>query len=316
MFKKINSFAYHWAISNNPWTSAYGVARSLIALSTLVTLIFNDVSTLFRPVAGVEEFPACSIYSISIFCLGSGSYLGLFKWLAALILLLVVSGWRPRYTGVLHWWVASSIQNTAITLDGGEQVATVLTLLLIPVTLLDKRKWHWETGLKETTSNSQLHFRIISLVFLVAVKIQMSFIYFQAAIIRLKNSEWLDGTAVYYYFNDPMLGLNNTLANILNPLLASPFVFFITWGTTIIELFLAASLIGSNKYWKIYLYSGVLLHAGIAIVLGLHSFSIIMCAGLILSYYPLNREFKFISKLNSLKTNSDKDVLDKKKFVS
>lgn len=58
----------------------------------------------------------------------------------------------------------------------------------------------------------------------------------------VKNPEWIDGSAVHYYFTSTMLGFNDTALSLFKPLLISPFVFVITWGTTVAELLLAAAL--------------------------------------------------------------------------
>jgi antimicrobial peptide system SdpB family protein len=248
--------------------------------------------------AGVSEFPVCSAYSISAFCVLPIDYLPFTKWIVIILLAVIASGWRPRYTGIIHWWIASSLQNTATSLDGGEQVTTVLTLLLIPITLLDGRKWHWETASLKTSKWSK-HASVIAFVSLIAVKVQMSVIYFNAGIARLKNPEWIDGSAVYYYFNSAMLGFNDTMLAIFGPLLTSPFVFVITWGTTVVELILAASLFAPIKHYKLYFWLGFLLHTAIAVLLGLWSFSAIMIAGLILSLrdYDDVFQFKWLSRL-------------------
>ncbi|MFF2886253.1 sporulation-delaying protein SdpB family protein [Paenibacillus sp. NPDC057967] len=297
MLNKLNNFAYDWAKAKKPWTNVYGLARSLIALSTMFTLLMNEVSTFFKPVAGVAEFPTCSLYKISFFCLAPNDYssLNVMKWILILLLLIIASGWRPRFTGVIHWWIASSIQNTAVTLDGGEQVAVVLTLLLIPVTLLDGRRWHW---LPATVPERPLKIQatIIASVFLIAIRIQMSIIYMQAAIAKVKNPEWIDGTALYYYFNDPMLGLNPFLKRIFDPILNSSLVVLPTWGTIVLELLLGAGIIANKKYKLLLLFSGFSLHIGIAVIMGLYSFSLIMCAGLIISFYPSERTFSFFRK--------------------
>ena len=248
MFKNVNEKIYTWAIFNTPFSNVYGLARSIIALSTLIVLLFNGTSTFFRPMAGINEYPACSIYPISIFCIFPLEFLPIVRWIAILLLVIIASGYRPRYTGIIHFWIASSIQNTAGTLDGGEQVATVLTLLLVPITLLDNRKWHWD---KPSTINNQnsmrIHANIISLLFLYAIRIQMSLIYFQSGIGKLSNPEWIDGTAVYYYFNDPMLGFNDFLLVIFSPILHSPLVFFISWGTIVLEILLGSLVLFTQK---------------------------------------------------------------------
>lgn len=289
---RLNTRIYNWAIHHNPWTNVYGLARTFIALSTLMTLLFNDVTTLFKPMAGVDEYPACSVYAISIFCLVPNDYmyLNIVKAIAIIMLAIIASGWRPRYTGIVHWWIASSIHNTAATLDGGEQVAVAITLLLIPITLLDSRKWHW--SFKKNVYKSE-HAKIVALLFIYAIRIQVSIIYFHAAVAKVFNPEWIDGTAVYYYFNDPMLGVNSMLHTILSPLMTSSAVAFITWGTIVVEVVLAAGLFAQKNHWKMFLALGVSLHIGIAFVLGLYSFSLIMCAALLIAYRPSEQTFSF-----------------------
>jgi antimicrobial peptide system SdpB family protein len=303
MFKRVNEIIYHYTINNKPWTNVYGLARSIIALSTMVTLLANDIYTFFRPLAGVSEFPSCSVYSISIFCVVAKDYLPLMKWIVILLLAVIASGWRPRITGIIHWWIATSLQNTGASLDGGEEVAAAITFLLIPITLLDNRKWHWQ---KKDNDNSilEMNSMIISNVFLFGIKIQMAIIYFNASIARLKNPEWIDGTAIYYYFNNPMLGLNETWLKLLNPILTSPLVFLVTWGTTIVEIILGAAILAPTKYYKIYFYVGVALHLGIALLMGLYSFSAIMIAGLIFSFRHTEYEYQFARKV--LKKNRSK----------
>ena len=127
--------------SIDPWTNVYGAARSLLALSLLLTLAFSDVHVLFRPAVGIDTVPICNGITgrISLFCLLHG-HLALAKAIAIILLLIVASGWRPRITGLIHWWVGVSFMSSAILVDGGDQVASVLALLLVPVTLTDQRR--------------------------------------------------------------------------------------------------------------------------------------------------------------------------------
>ncbi|MDR0266569.1 sporulation-delaying protein SdpB family protein [Paenibacillus sp.] len=298
MLTRLNEKLLNYVSKHSPWTNVYGFARSLIALVTLTLFLFNNTWTIFRPLAGVPEFPKCSVYPISAFCILPSDYLPLTKWIVIVLLAVIVSGWRPRYTGIIHWWIASSLQNTGSTLDGGEQVATAITLLLIPITLLDTRKWHWQAPQFSNLRWGQ-HSSVIAFVFLFAIKVQMAVIYFNAGIARLKNPEWIDGSAVYYYFNSAMLGFNVTMLSLFKPLLISPFVFVITWGTTVAELLLAAALLAPIKHYKWYFWIGMLLHALIAVLLGLWTFSAIMIAGLILSYRDYDNifHFKWLKKL-------------------
>jgi len=316
MYQNLGLKIHNWVIGQNPWTNVYGFARSLLALSTLLTLLLNDVTTFFRPIAGVDTYPNCANNSISLFCLVPADYfyLNIAKWIAIVILFVTISGWRPRITGVLHWWVAYSFQTSAVTLDGGEQVAQVLTLLLVPITLTDSRKWHWKNVESNKYSVKNLHARVVALIFLGCIKFQVSIIYFHAAVAKYFEVEWIDGTALYYYLSDPMLGLPGFLKTFADPILSSPLVALLTWGTTVLEAFLFLGLFAKDKWKKPLLIGGIVLHASIAIMLGLISFSIIMFAALILYLRPVDEHFNFrINKFFGFPTNKKIQMIDEKR---
>ncbi|MBE7135329.1 MULTISPECIES: sporulation-delaying protein SdpB family protein [Bacillus] len=306
MLENLNNKLQNKLSDFNPWTNVYGFCRSLIGFATLVTLLFNDISIFLRPVAGVEKYPFCT-NSFSLFCLVPNDYLylNLLKWACILILVLVVIGWRPRFTGVLHYYILYSIQNAATSIDGGEQIGTVITLLLIPITLLDSRKWHWE-NIKGKEDVVSVYKNVTVYCVWMAIRFQMCFLYASAAITRLKNIEWKNGTALYYFFNDAMLGLPDGLKSILEPILTSWLVVIPTWGTTIVELLLFAALFTPKKHWKYYLYLGISLHAGIALFLGLFSFSLIMIGCLILYLHPINKPLSFKKSKKRLKVLNEK----------
>jgi len=175
-----------WARAVDPWTNVYGLARTLIAGSTAMTLAFNRTTTLFVPAAGGIRAPLCDgVRGGGLYCLVPEHDLGLARWIAVALLLVVASGYRPRFTGVLHWWLAFSLQANALTIDGGDNAAAVLSLLLIPVTLTDPRKWHWQKAPAVANTASDDALRLVALVTLVVVRVQVAGIYFHAAIGKL-----------------------------------------------------------------------------------------------------------------------------------
>jgi len=140
-----------------PWTNVYGLARTLIASATALTLLFSRPSTLFRPAAGLLDVPVCvGARGGSLFCLVPTGHLELARWLAVAGLLLVASGFRPRLTGVLHAWLSFSLFSSAVMVDGGDQCAQVMALLLLPVTLTDPRRWHWDKMPEHTDDRARL----------------------------------------------------------------------------------------------------------------------------------------------------------------
>ncbi|MBX4163798.1 sporulation-delaying protein SdpB family protein [Priestia megaterium] len=304
MFKKkieeLNHTIVEWAISHTPWTNVYGVARSIMALATALTLIFNDASIFFRPGSGGSS-PFCTNYTFSIFCITPHNlfYLNIVRFVCIFLLLLVVSGWRPRFTGIIHWWICYSLQASALTIDGGEQASTVFTFLLIPITLLDSRKWHWQevTTQESLLSKKQLYFRIFALITFVIIRIQIAILYFNSVVAKLFDEDWVNGTAVYYYAQNSMLGFPDILKKIFDFVLTSNLVVIPTWGTLIVQTIIFSALIAPKKLWKPILFIAVFMHEIFAIMLGLISFSMIMGSILILYLRPLEETFKFPSKI-------------------
>ncbi|MCM3269766.1 hypothetical protein M3691_13315 [Paenibacillus elgii] len=298
MFRKIGVFACKLATSVNPWTNVYGLARSLLAIAMVLTLSMNDARVFFRPSSTSMIYPACK-ESISMFCMVPNDYLylNIVRWIAVILLLIVASGWKPKITGIIHWWIAYSMNVSALTLDGGEQVNAVLTLLLLPVTLTDSRGWHWQKyDSSEKPIDQIISKRIIALISVFAIRFQIAILYLHSSIAKLFEPTWLDGTAVYYFLSDPMLGLPPFFLRLVNPILTSALVVIPTWGTLILQMLLFGALFAPKNHWRYYLIAALLLHETIAIMLGLVTFSISMSAALILFLVPVEREFEFSQK--------------------
>lgn len=294
MSEKINN----WAIANVPWTNVYGLSRSIIAISTALTLLFNDASIFFRPASGVGTSPFCSSTIPSIFCTVPNNYLylNIVRWICVALLLVIASGWRPRLTGIIHWWIAYSLQTSALTIDGGEQVSAVFTLLMLPITLTDSRKWHWKSNVNQwdpLINKHYIYFRLIALISFVIIRVQVAILYFNSFVAKLTDTDWINGTAVYYYAQNPMLGFPSLLKNIFNFVLTSNLVVIPTWGTLLIQFLLFASLLAPQRYWKFILFTALFMHEIFAVMLGLISFSMVMGAILVLYLRPYKQEFKF-----------------------
>lgn len=271
-----------WIAAQNPWTNVYGVARTILALGMLLTLLANDTSTLFRPAAGQPDVPMLQppFAFLSIFYWVP---VEVGRWLCIAGLLAVVSGWRPRITGVVHWLVVFSFFKSVTLQDGGDQVAMALTTLLLPYTLTDPRRWHWDAPSDRIVGRAGLVRRVIALSTWLALRIQVCGIYFHAAVAKVTVAEWVDGTALYYWLNDPMLGMAPWLRPVVVPVLNSPLgVVLMTWVPLMLEMILFAALFMSRRQWSLWLAAGILFHAGIALTLGLVSFWCSMTAALIL----------------------------------
>ena len=281
-------------ISFTPWTNVYGVARSMIAMGTFLTLFFNSSDSLFIDGGNALKYiDRGFIYKVNLFYILDG-YLDLARWISIFILGLVISGWQPRITGLFHWWVTFSFFLSCTVVDGGDQVASILTLLLVPICLTDNRSWHWG----KIRQKSSFHRNLIAIISFFFIYVQVFVIYFHSAIAKLNVEQWVDGTALYYWLSHSTHGLSPLLESFILPLFYNnPYIVVIfTWGTIMFELILAAAIIldSSNSFkLNILLKLGLIFHFSIAVTLGLVSFFFSMAGALILYLRPVNSSFSF-----------------------
>lgn len=277
----------------SPWTNVYGAARTILALGTLVNLACDDVDVLFRPLGlGMREAAgSLPLVRTSLFSILSGGRLELARWLGIAVLLVVASGWRPRLTAVPHWWVTSSFAASCIVVDGGDQVAANLTLLLLPVALTDPRRSHWG-GPAPIMGAWQPIAAMLARSALLVARVQVGVIYLVAWVSKIAVEEWANGTAVYYWFLHPVFGVSDGRRALLMPLLTRPAtVVLLTWGALALEALLFMGLLIDRRHRPALLAAGVLFHAGIALVHGLITFCLAMTAALILYLRPPEKTF-------------------------
>jgi sporulation delaying protein B len=273
--------------SDRPWTNVYGLARSLLALATLLTLVSDSTEPLFHPLTIDDPgiYDRSAIAGASLFFLAR-HHLGVAKLLAIVVLLLVISGWRPRLTALPHWWISYSFAASASMIDGGDQVVAILTLLLLPVALTDSRRSHW-AGI----GTGGVAASIAAQTGIMLVRVQMAVVYLFAAVLKLPSEEWANGTALYYFWQNPLFGP----AGFLRPLTAwigrSLLVVPLTWGVLVLELALAAALVAPLRFRTRLLPLALLFHAGIAVIHGMPSFALAMIGGLLLYLRPTWQPF-------------------------
>lgn len=274
-----------------PWGSWLGLARTLMALGTAGTLTFSGTDVLFSPVVGVPLAPACEgVGALSVFCVLPREQLSLLKWLCVAVLLVVASGWRPRWTALPHWWIASSVFTSVAITDGGDQAAAVLTLLLLPVLLTDDRRWHWQRSTRPLGAPRAPRRWAVgaAVVALLAVKVQVAVLYFQASVAKLGQPEWVDGTGMYYWMSDDIFGPADWLRPLTEAVVDNQALLLtMTWMPLVIEFSLALSLLLPPwTRWPL-LVLGTGLHLSIAVIMGLWSFSLVMIGACILLLTPL-----------------------------
>jgi antimicrobial peptide system SdpB family protein len=286
-----------------PWTNVYGLARTLLALGTLLTLACNSSTTLFIRGSGMIFDPPAAehfIQKMGFFLIFGRDHLELARWVGVGLLALVASGWYPKFTGIIHWWISSSLQISGTLVDGGDQITANLTLLLLPMTLTDPRRSHWDCAeVKDFLLSKRLRL-FVALISYVVIRVQVAGIYFHASVAKFAVEEWVDGTAIYYWAIHPTFGFPGWVKPLALWLLKNPVILCCTtWGVMILEYLLSVGLFLPKRYWRWLLYTGLMFHFAILVLHGLVSFTLAASAGLLLYLRPLEQLFRLPSKTYS-----------------
>ncbi len=278
----------------SPFTNVIGLCRSLLALGLLLTLLSTNINTLVHKYSDgnlvnplLNESVALNKYNF--FILFGNDHLNLMKYLAIIILTIVISGFWFKITSFLHWWIAISFLYFSSIIDGGDQINAVISLILIPILLFDKRKNHWEKMNTEISIRS-----IIPIITIWIIRLQVALIYFQASVGKYFVPEWADGTAIYYWWNHTVFGMPIIISDYVNLALSNSFIVtFITYSVMILEILIFLGLTANIRYRKIILIIGIFFHLSIIIFHGIFSFFFSITACLILFLYPTYQNINF-----------------------
>lgn len=256
-------------------TLRFSSFRGTLVLAQLTILVATPYDALMQTLVGSGAGPVCDgLRNASTYCLGRSLPDGLVTSAMVLILVGVAAGLAPTVMAVLHAWVAFSIAASISLPDGGDQAATVGTLLLVAVSFADQRRW-----LLSPLQPVAYWRRQVALAGLMVMRVQVAAIYFNAAIAKLFAPEWADGTAEYYVLRDPFFGASGPLAPMLQAATTLPAVTVsATWGAVIAEIVIGVLILCGARSRSIALVLCVALHGAIIITMGLWSFGLIMIA--------------------------------------
>lgn len=259
------------------------VVRLLLASGTLLTLAFNSP----------RNFVGTMMNSPDAYCQGLSSW-GLFcvfpEQTNIAIVIACIScfayglGLVPVLSGLGHLYAAFTVANNNIVVDGGDQLTFNVS---VAVYLISCHRWQGFAW-KEARQPS-VHARFISAhVLLLAVRIQVAFVYFEAAVDKLAVQQWEDGTAMWYWMQNSGVGLYQGTGVWWLGILSSPLVSaLMTWGVMALEVALFVSVLTAQRRWMRFmaLGAGIAFHLGIAVVMGLSSFGLAMSAALVCSLW-------------------------------
>ena len=253
-------------------TPRIALARFLLAFALLLTVVFNDLDVIANhrygvmPTYGIRHTAAKSIpfKQLDMFMVMDPSVARI---VIIIILLMVMSGFFPKVTGILHFMACFSVHNYFMIINGGDEICLVMSLLLLPVCLTDNRLNQWVYR-KETPSK----WNITAGMALVVIQIQAAYIYFSAGYEKLYNRQWIDGTAAYYFTSHYRLGAPDWLRHVNELLTLTPAVRLLSWSVLALEFLLAACLFFPSRIRKKFLVPAIIFHLLIVFNFGLVSF--------------------------------------------
>ncbi|WP_433260502.1 hypothetical protein ACQPZF_24300 [Actinosynnema sp. CS-041913] len=246
--------------------------RSALAAAHLAVLAANSDADLF--IGGVD--PRCDgVRAIGLWCLtgGSGQGAQVARVVAVVVLGVVLSGLSPRWTCVPHWYVAFSFAAGLPPVDGGDEIAQVTTLLLIPLCLGDDRVWQWSA----VRGPLPAPLRGVALAGLCTIRAQICVIYLSASVSKLRDPQWRQGTGLHLVMHDPDHGLSSSVRDALGPVLGSYWLIATaTWAVIVVQLAIAVAVLGGRSARRVALVLGVGLHGTIAVMMNLPAFGLVV----------------------------------------
>ncbi|UKB82304.1 hypothetical protein LF887_14960 [Chryseobacterium sp. MEBOG06] len=272
------------------------LARCFLAFGALLILFFNDSYELSNIDIGLLADRIENNFSLnfSIFSFFSPP---IAKTICIFILLFVFTGYLPQLSCFLQAWVHLSICNSFVIVEGGDQIASNLSLLLIPVCLFDARINQWN---KEKL-NPSLYLKnrnVFFGVYYFLIRLQVAVIYLHSGVGKLYKEDWRDGTCLYYWLNNNIFGAPDFILKFVNLLTLSSFAPIISWSIIFLELGLFAYILATNKrILMLFFFLGILFHFSIFILHGLISFMFPMIGALILYLDKNNYVFNYLKTL-------------------
>jgi antimicrobial peptide system SdpB family protein len=247
----------------------YSIVRLLLAAALFNDIILVPSDALTLPYK----------HSLSLFALLNGTTS---KTLAIIILIFYVTGRYQIIASILFFWVCYSLRCAAYFANGGNCLIVTLALLMIPLSFLSSKK----------SSDNQVRFVIncFSVLSIVTIQLQITIVYFFSAWSKLFDHTWRNGTAMFYWANEPYTGWPDWMSGFKNYFFATSFLpLTVGWSVIIFEFILAFAFMFSERIKNKLLIAAIAFHSMLAVFHGLVSFSIIMAAALILYLLPMNK---------------------------
>ncbi|AGL17026.1 exporter of killing factor SpbC [Actinoplanes sp. N902-109] len=260
-----------------PRGRAYALLRTTLAAQALIVLVLDPDGRLFPATAANPGGVRCDgVHGAALWCLGGPSASLLPARLVTIVVLLpAMLGWRPRLVGIPHWYVTFSLAMAMPVPVGGDYVAQIATMLLIPVCLGDRRRWHWSPVRAPLAPG----WRGAAYAATLVLRLQVTIIYATAGLAKAADGRWRDGSVLAMLSTDPRYGLPGWLRP-AGLFLAghAPLAIGAAWAVIGAEVLLAVAVHGTAGWRRAAFVVGVVLHAGIVVAFGLPTFGAVMIA--------------------------------------
>jgi len=268
----------------NIHTPRIALVRFLLAAGMLLTILFNDLGVIanhnYTRLPGYPSKLEAKFIPFRKDGLFEMMPPATAKIVVIVILLAVMSGFAPQITGVLHFWACFSVRSYFLVLNGGDSLALVLSVLLLPICFTDTRLNQWKHKERPPSSSN-----IVANIAMFVIFIQAALVYLDAGGAKLFVTEWQNGNAVYYYTSHYRLGAPDWLRHINEWLTLTPLVKLLTWGILALELAVALCVFFPARIRKKFFWPALFFHFLIVINFGLVTFFFSISALLILYLY-------------------------------
>jgi Vitamin K-dependent gamma-carboxylase len=192
-----------------------------------------------------------------------------------LVTVLFIVGWRTRAIVPLHWALTWSLfQRNPVLLDGGDNVMIIALAYLIAVDC-GARLSVDAARRRAAPPGEGARSRVVTLLHnagMAAIVAQVCVLYMASALYKAQGELWQNGTALYYVLRVQ----DFTLPGVSELFYRNAFfVTAATYGTVLFQL--AFPFLLFNRWTRACAFVGaVLMHGGIAFLMGLLTFSWVM----------------------------------------
>ncbi len=227
-----------------------------------------------------EKFVESALFFNPLRFSSSALYFEVFYHVALLIAVAYTLGLWTRFSGALHWVVIWSLQERNLFIgDGGDNIMRIVLIFLV---LADAGRYFSLDALRHrpraADSLGTLVRAAAHTTGVLLTVIQLAVLYASTGLYKVMGELWQNGTALYYILRVDEF----TWPGVAELVYRNPYVVVSgTYGTLLFEIaFLPALFNRWTKY--LAMAAGVMFHTGIALFMGLVTFSWSM-----LSLYPL-----------------------------